>query len=155
MADKATGSYGTTIFSAADASSAPADVAITTLIGQIIDAKLAGVDVKEINATHLNQSDRAMRTKPGMYDPGSVDVKLQFDGTDLDVLRGYAVAGTIRWWLVKFPAADDAAHFHTAKFRGWVKTFNMADAPAEGDAITADLSIRVIGAYTWTPHIPE
>lgn len=155
MADKATSSYGLLIYSAADASSAPSDGSITTALGEIIDAKWSGIDVKAINATHLNQSDRGTRTKPGMFDPGTIDVKLQFDGTDVDTVRGYAYAGTFRWWLIKFPVADDITHFHTAKFRGWIKTFNPADAPAEGDAITTDLSIQIVGTVTWTPYVPS
>ena len=152
MADKATSSYGLDLFHAVDAVSTPADAAITTSIGEIIDAKLSGIDVKEINATHLNQTDRAMRTKPGMFDPGQLDVKLMFNGADLVTLRGYTKAGTFRWWKFSIPAQDDTTHWNTYKFRGWIKSLTEADAPADGDLITMNCSIKIVGDVTVTPY---
>jgi hypothetical protein len=152
MADKATSSYGLDLYHAADAVSAPADGAITASIGEIIDAKLSGIDVKEINATHLNQTDRAMRSKPGMFDPGQLDTKLMFNGADLVTLRGYAKAGTFRWWKFSIPAQDAVGFFNTYKFRGWIKTIGEADAPADGDVITMNVSIKIVGDVTVTPY---
>ena len=153
MADKATSSYGSIIYSEADAATLP--VSITTLVGQIMEASFDGLTVKTINATHLNQSDRAMRAKAGMYDPGSFKTKIHFDGDDYDALHGWATgtsAGAVRWWLVKIPTADSVTNFHTASFRGIIENLSMA-APAEGDGCTADLSLKITGPVTWTPYV--
>lgn len=152
MADNATSSYKVDLYHAVDATSTPADGAITTSVGEIIDAKLSGLDVKEINATHLNQTSRAMRSKPGMFDPGTLDVKLIFSGADMNTWHGYAVNGTFRWFKLSIPAVDSVVNFNTYKFRGWVKSFMPADAPAEGDVITMDLSIKIVGDVTITPY---
>ena len=152
MADKATSSYGSIIYSAADAESLPGS--ITTLVGQIIECSFDGLTVKTINATHLNQTGRAMRAKPGMYDPGSFKVKIHFDGDDYDDLHGWATGastGATRWWLVKIPTADSVSNFHTASFRGIIENLSAA-VPAEGDGVTADLSLKITGAVTWTPY---
>jgi hypothetical protein len=87
-----------------------------------------------------------------MFDPGQLDIKLMFNGADLQTIRGYATTGTFRWWKFSIPAQDTTSNFNTYKFRGWIKSFTEADAPADGELITMNISIKIVGDVTVTPY---
>lgn len=153
MADEATSSYGIKIFLSADAASAPTigDVDIdANIIGQVVDAKLGGIDVKEINKTHLNQSGTAMRSGPGMHDPGNLTVKIYRNGDKVSALKTMAKNRTYKWCLIQIPADDDITHLDSYQMRVWVKSLDESDMPTEGGEMTSDVTLRISGDITET-----
>lgn len=151
MADHATSSYGVDLLTAADNATQPADNTFTSL-AQIIDESMEDGETKQINATHLNQSDRYMRSKPGMIDAGTLKIKIHYNGLVYSTLHTAKATGTIKWWFVKIPVGD-GTNYDKFYLRGYVKTLGR-ESPADGDGMTADLEVQAIGGIVVTAYTP-
>ncbi|MBE3562387.1 MAG: hypothetical protein IMX05_01470 [Hydrogenibacillus schlegelii] len=100
------------------------------------------IETDEIEATALG-GDGFKVTMPGLSDAGDVQFTLFMSGTgdEFKEMLSYALDLSVRDWLVVLGDSGLAA-----QFKGWVKSFNIAELSAN-EVIKAETSIRVVGAW--------
>lgn len=113
-----------------------------TELAEVMDISLSGEDASEIDVTDLSATDRRRKFKPGIIDPGSCEVTLNFvpGNTQHESLRTLQAAGTTRNWRIQWPTSP----VKTWEFAGFIKSINWS-AQVE-DTIKSNVTIRVSGA---------
>lgn len=118
-----------------------------TALGEVLSINHAGGgEVGERDTTFLGSTVRT--NAPTIPDNGEMTFSLNIDPTDAghQAIRGYKDSPAIIYWKVTFNTTSG----NTASFQGWVKDFDGVNAEDVDSNITADVTVRVTGAVTWT-----
>jgi hypothetical protein len=130
-----------------------------TLIGEVLSlGKVGGGEVGERDTTVLVSTVKT--NAPTIPDNGEVSISLNFDPTDAvhKFLRGLkdtppsTPGSQFNNFQVTFndPAGSPTPTHDKATFAAWVKTFDGVNAEDTDSNLTADVTLRVTGAVTWT-----
>lgn len=106
------------------------------------------IETEEIETTALG-GDGFKESAPGLSDAGDVQFTLYMSGTgeEFQSMLAYALDLKVRDWRVVLGDSGQAA-----EFKGWVKSFNIAEL-STNEVIKAEASIRVVGAWTLTAAV--
>ena len=102
---------------------------------------ISGVDVSDVDVTHLTSTQQWMEFIGGLKDPGTLDCEILYEKDELQKL--YAAMGRTQTWTITFPDTS------TFVCDGYVKS-----APIEiprDDAMVCSASIKLSGKPTYTP----
>lgn len=96
------------------------------------------ITIEEIDATDLDSE--VMETEPGLPDPGSISMTINYRPTDAthQLLYDLAFTPTVELWQLVF---KDGTKY---PFSGWLSKFSPGGAEVNGK-ITAEIEIRVTG----------
>jgi hypothetical protein len=109
-----------------------------------------GRDSEEIDFTHLRSEGGYRELQQGFKDPGTVNMTLQFDPTNVthntstNGIEGLLNSGNEIDWTIDFTDAGWAMIWHGV---GFIKS-NSVSISVDG-AIEATVSLRISGATTW------
>jgi len=109
-------------------------------LAEILDFSWSGITREAIRTTHAGTTGAHTYMPASLYDPGEIEVELQFDPEQSPVTPIAAAAETV---TVTFP---DAAPASTMAASGFMSSFEITGAI--GERMTATARLRLSGAIT-------
>jgi hypothetical protein len=108
-------------------------------LSEILDVKLPGVTVDEIDITHMTSDNSYKEFAPGWFTADDLTVRANYLKAQTATVDG--LVGTSKTWKITLP---DTSYWY---FTGWLKVV-AGEAPL-ADRITADWTFKITGKPTF------
>jgi hypothetical protein len=124
---------------------------VYTTLTDLIDVTPPSVEIGKTETTHLASTGKAREYIAGWRDPGMLEFTGYLTKAQFTTLKGFADAGTQKFWKVTFPLIDSEATATILISFGFISKIGVDQISMEGDdAIKCPFEVCCSGDDTFT-----
>lgn len=117
-----------------------------TDVAELMDVKLPGIEINDVDATNHGLTDKFRDFTPGLGTAGEIEIKILFSKSVQATLYGFI--RTTKYWRINFPLNTGETTASNWVCRGYLK--GLQNENPLDDNMTATIKIKLRGKPTFT-----